>query len=114
MNQKDFDWLVNEIDAGNKHRRAFVISWFNCIDYFSQVMQLGMTKGSKPLLNEERAMYFPFLRKTKVPTLASDLEYNYSRAYEDIPLTLIGDKTGEYNCMFLGNEKDCFHFAIYY
>lgn len=112
--QKDFDWLISEIDAGNKHKRAFVIGWFNCVENFSQYMQLGVSRGSKPLLNEERFMYFPFLSKLKVPTLASDLKYNYSRAYKEIPLTLIGNTKAEYNCMFLGNKTDCFHFAIYY
>jgi hypothetical protein len=112
--QKDFDWLISEIDAGNKHKRAFVIGWFNCAKYFSQLIQLGSSSGSKPFSNELRTMYFPFLKKNKVSAFASDLEYNYSWAYKEIPMNLIGNYTGEYNCIFLGNDKDCFHFAIYY
>lgn len=112
--QKDFDWLISEIDDGNKHKRAFVIGWFNCVEYFSQLMQLGNESGPKPSLNEERVKYFPFLNKLKIPTYTTDLEYMYSMAYKEMPLTLIGNHNGNYNCMFLGNEKDCFHFAIYY
>lgn len=112
--QKDFDWLISEIDAGNKHKRAFVIGWFNCVEYFSQLMQLGSAPGGKPTLKEDRTMYFPFLKKNKVSTYTSDLAYNYSWAYKEIPMNLIGNYTGEYSCMFLGNEKDSFHFAIYY
>lgn len=112
--QKDFDWLISEIDAGNKDKRAFVIGWFNCVEYFSQLMQLGTNPGVKTLLNEERVVYFPFLNKMKIPTYTTDLAYNYSWAYNPIPMNLIGNHIGKYNCMFLGNEKDCFHFAIYY
>lgn len=112
--QKDFDWLISEIDEGNKHRRAFVIGWFNCVDNFSQLMQLGNESGSKPSLNEKRIIYFPFLNKMKIPTHTIDLLYNYSEAYEERSFYPIGNNTGKYNCMFLGNEKDCFHFAIYY
>lgn len=112
--QKDFDWLISEIDAGNKDKRAFVIGWFNCVKYFSQLMQLGVKPSAKPTLNEERTMYFPFLKKNKVSTYTSDLAYNYSWAYKPISMNLIGNYTGKYDCIFLGNEKDCFHFAIYY
>lgn len=30
--QKDFDWLINEIEKGYKNKRAFVIGWFNCVN----------------------------------------------------------------------------------
>ncbi len=112
--QNDFDWLFNEIDNGNKNNRAFVIGWFNCVDYFAQMIQLGETSGSKPLANERRICYFPYLYKANHPTYTSDLLIDYSSAYECLSVRPIGTKTGEYNCIFIGKPSDVFHFAIYY
>jgi len=112
--QKDFDWLIEEIEKGYKHKRAFVIGWFNCVDLITQYLQLGSGAGSKPLVNEERLAYFPFLRKTKVPTYTSDIVYNYDRAYGELSLDLIGETNPNCNCLFLGNEDDVFHFAVFY
>lgn len=112
--QKDFDWLIREIENGHKHKRAFVIGWFKCVDSISQYLQLGTGSRSKPLINEERFSYFPFLRKTKSPTYTSDIAYNYERAYMELSLDLIGEKNPNCNCLFLGNEEDVFHFAIFY
>lgn len=75
---------------------------------------MGSGKGSKPLVNEERVAYFPFLRKTKVPTYTTDLVYNYESAYEVLALNLIGEHNPNVNCMFLGQKTDVFHFAIFY
>ena len=118
--QADFDWLFSEIDNGKKHKRAFVIGWFNCVDHFGQLMQLGQRiegkrTGKNPLLSEERFCYFPFLRKTKSnPTYTSDIKYEYSYSYMSQKVKLIGETAGDYDCLFLGNESDVFHFAIYY
>ncbi len=112
--QKDFDWLVEEIEKGFKHKRAFVIGWFNCVDTISRYLQLGVGSGSKPFINEERVAYLPFIRKTKTPTRTTDLIYNYDVAYEPVLLNLIGEKNPDINCIFLGNKDDVFHFAIYY
>ncbi len=38
---KDFEWLCSEIKKGNKGKRAFVLGWFNVVDSFGQIMQLG-------------------------------------------------------------------------
>ena len=51
--QKDFDWLIEEIEKGYKHKRAFVIGWFNCVDSITQYLQLGSGAGSKPLVNRK-------------------------------------------------------------
>lgn len=112
--QLDFDWLINEIQVGNKYKRAFIIGWFNCVDTIAQYVQLGVGGGCKPLLNEEKFAYFPFLRKTKIPTRTSDVEYIYGSAYKELSLNLIGDKDYNCNCLFLGKPTDVFHFAIYY
>ncbi len=63
--QQDFDWLMDEIDSGNKGKAAFVIGWFNCVESFSQLIQLGQGNGAYPLVNESRLSYFPFLKKVK-------------------------------------------------
>lgn len=112
--QQDFDWLFEEINNGYKNKRAFVIGWFNCVDSISQYLQLGSGVGSKPLINEERVAYFPFLRKLKSPTYTSDLVYNYERAYKELSIDLIGNTNPNCNCLFLGNENDVFHFAVFY
>ena len=52
--QQDFDWLMDEIDAGNKNKVAFVIGWFNCVDSFSQLIQLGKGGGAYPLVDERK------------------------------------------------------------
>lgn len=112
--QTDFDWLIEEIENGHKHKRAFVIGWFNCVDSISQYLQLGSSVGTNPPINEERVAYFPFLRKLKSPTNISDLVYNYDRAYKELSLDLIRESNPNCNCLFLGNENDVFHFAIFY
>ena len=112
--QRDFDWLITEIKKGYKYKRAFVIGWFNCVDSISQYLQFGSGVGSRPLINEERVAYFPFLKKLKAPTHTSDLSYNYQSAYQELRLNLIGEDDPDCHCMFLGNEQDVFHFAMFY
>ncbi len=115
--QDDFNWLSKEIEEGNKGKRAFVIGWFNCVNNFSSLIQLGdgKTAGSRPLASEEKICYFPFLKKRSVPTYTSDLFYNYNNAaYKAMTVSPIGELDVDYSCLFLGNEEDKFHFAIYY
>lgn len=113
--QQDFDWLMDEIDAGNKGKIAFVIGWFNCVNSFSQLIQLGQGNGAHPLANESKLCYFPFLKRDEIPVRTSKLKYGYDDcAYMALKLNLISSRRGIYNCMFLGSPKDCFHFAIYY
>lgn len=112
----DFDWTTTEIKNGNKGRIAFIIAWFNCVDYFSQLIQLGdgNTKGCKPIASEEKICYFPFLRKKTSPTYTIDLAYRYDLAYKPLQVNLIGEDNIDLNCIFLGKETDVFHFAIYF
>lgn len=113
--QQDFDWYMDEIDAGNKGKVAFVIGWFNCVKSFSQLIQLGKGNGAYPLVDERKFLYFPFLKRTKEPTRTVDLEYNYeAAAYKEHGLNFINNRIQNYNCMFLGCESDKFHFALYY
>lgn len=112
--QEDFDWMLQEIRDGHKGRRAFIIGWFNCVERFSQFIQLGEAKSNKPLASEKKICYFPFLRKLTVPTYTTDLIYNYNIAYKPLQVNLIGISNEDLNCLFLGNKNDLFHFAIYY
>ena len=117
--QRDFDWLADEIANGHKGKCSFVIGWFNCLDYFAQAIQLGAREngkrtGSNPLASTDRIMYFPFLRKTNVPTHTKDLAYDYSLAYTPLKLNLNDNSEFDMHCIFLGSETDVFHFAIYY
>lgn len=113
--QKDFDWLKEEIDEGNKHNRAVILGWFNCYDTFSQCIQLGGKSGSKPTAATHKMCYFPFLKHSKSRTddiFPYDYEYNYNSAYKPIPL--FAHHLSNIECLFLGNEDDKFHFAVYY
>lgn len=111
--QDDFDWLEDELKK-NKGRRAFIIGWFNCVDKFSQLIQLGGTKGGKPLVDENKLIYFPFLKRLSKPTHTKDLVYNYDFSYEEMKVKLKGRRRNSMHCMFLGSKDDTFHFAIYY
>lgn len=112
--QQDFDWLMDEIDSGDKGKVAFVIGWFNCVKSVSQLIQLGKGGGAYPLVNESKLCFFPFLTRDKEPTRTNELKYNYAYAYKELQVNPISTRRGEYNCMFLGNENDSFHFAVYY
>lgn len=112
--QKDFDWLEAEIKNGNKGRSAFIIGWFNCVERFSQLMQLGATRGSKPLVNEHKLVYFPFLQRLALPTHTQDLTYDYEESYTSKKIKFIGVDQPNIDCLFLGNKNDKFHFVIYY
>ena len=82
---------------------------------FLQLIQSGTGNGTYPLADERKRRYFPFLEANKVPVYTKDLKYCYKKAYMELPLDLISSKyKGIYRCMFIGEEKDKFHFAIYF
>lgn len=112
--QKDFDWLMDELDNRGNGKTAFVIGWFNCVDLFSSLIQLGKGRGAYPLADAVKVSYFPFLKKDKEPIRTKELQYNYEKAYRVLPVNLISTRNVEYNCIFLGSPNDCFHFAIYF
>lgn len=112
--QKDFDWLAEEIAQGKKHKRAFVMGWFNCEDTIAGSLQLGYPTGDKSLVNMERLPYLPFVRATRMPVRKKELVLNYDIAYEAIPLNLIEENNSNMNCIFIGCETDVFHFAVYF
>lgn len=112
--QRDFDWLMDEIDSKGRGKTAFIIGWFNCVESFSSLIQLGKGSGPYPKADATKISYFPFLKKDKEPIKAKELQYNYEKAYRVLPLDLITTRDIEYNCIFLGSPDDCFHFAIYY
>lgn len=113
--KSQFKWIEDEITLGNKRKNAYIICWFNCIDTFSQVMQLGQSTGSNPYINDNKFIYFPFLKKTNIPAKTLDIDYNYLKSHETLKVDILGaNKDIEYNCMFIGTKEDKFHFAIYY
>lgn len=113
--QQDFDWLMDEIDADNDGKVAFVIGWFNCVNSFSQLIQLGTGNGAYPLADEKKKEYFPFLVADRTPIYAKDLKIDYKKAYMEQFVTPISSKyNGVYKCMLIGKRDDKFHFALYY
>ncbi|HCL4448324.1 TPA: hypothetical protein N2D16_004004 [Clostridium botulinum] len=112
--QKDYDWLCDEIKNGKKGHRASVIGWFNVVKSFSELMQLGSGKGSKPDINKDRIQLFPFLNYNPNTNKTKDIFYMYSKAFKEESIKILGYDKEVVNCMFLGTEKDIFHFAIYW
>ena len=116
--KKDFEWLESEIISGKKGKRAFILIWCNCLDYFGQVMQLGTGHGIKNIVNKERLVYFPFLMNQTInyeQIYTKDLTYNYQKSFPcQLDLNTIGKGNIDMNCLFLGNQNDRLHIAIYY
>ena len=113
--QKDYDWLCQEIMNGKKGHRAFVLAWFNAVDRFSEIMQLGEGCGKYPDINEARLRLFPFInRRDPSSHKTRDIFYMYESAYEPLPIQIIGYGKEKVNCMFLGKDCDKFHMAIYW
>lgn len=114
--QQDFNWLMDEIDDGKSGKVAFVIGWFNCVDSISRLIQLGKGNGAYPLVDDRKIAYFPFLMKKDddAPMQTRNLTYSYVKAYSEMLITPSTARNGEYKCMFIGKERDKFHFAIYY
>ena len=116
--EKDFEWLENELVKGKKGRRAFLLIWCNCLEYFGQVMQLGTGPGMRNPVNKNRLVYFPFLMNNKTKAdeiLTRDLVYNYGKKFPcQLDLNTIGKGNIDMDCLFLGNENDRLHIAIYF
>lgn len=101
---------------GKGGKVAFVIGWFNCVDSFSQLIQLGTGNGAYPLADERKLAYFPFLIKKdkNFPNHTKNLTYDYVNAYTESPVRISSERKGKYRCMFIGKKDDKFHFALYY
>lgn len=110
--QQDFNWITEEV-ATHKHKSAFIIGWFNGDRSLGSLLQLGKTRGSRSVTNEDRLAYFPFLYQCRKGGYTDELSYRYNQAYSSMPVTLVGNEA-VLNCMFLGKESDVFHFALYY
>lgn len=111
--EKDFNWLCEEIKTGQKGNVAFVIGWFNVVDTFAEIMQLGESTGCAPKINTERCKLFPFLKYNTKTMSTKDIKYRYYRNLKEYTID-IADIDEDVNCMFIGNENDIFHFAMYY
>lgn len=115
---EDFQWLISEIKDGKKHKSAFVMGWFNSIDYFSQIIQLGSVQpGSKrsgryPFYDQNKVAYFPFLLKNGLRT--KDLEISYDVAYKPGPVLLPDVRGHSLEYILIGTEKDKFNMVMYY
>lgn len=112
--QKDYDWLCSEIKNGRKGNRAFVLGWFNAVDRFSQIMQLGQGDGYLPEINEARLSVLPFLNYDPSDKKTRSITYMYAEAYKEHHIRIPGYSKESVTCMFLGKETDKFHFAMYY
>ena len=109
---KDFQWLFSEIKKGSKGKRAFVIGWFNSVERFSQIVQLGKGKGKEPDIDEEKRRVFPFINS--VGSKTKEIFYMYSSAYEPLTVQIPGYPGVGANCMFFGKGTDKFHIALYW
>ncbi|OLN22915.1 hypothetical protein BTO30_07155 [Domibacillus antri] len=111
--ERDFHWLLEEVKNGNSGKRAFVIGWFNAVECFSQIIQLGKSAGSQPDIDHRKKGYFPFLVHNGEKT--RDILYMYKDSYEKMPVHSLYNADGsDVNCMFFGEKDDKFHIAMYW
>jgi hypothetical protein len=110
--QKDFNWLLREVQT-RKNQSAFIIGWFNVVPSLGSLIQLGSSAGSKPMASDEKLRFFPFLNGEGNSKQSNNLIYRYDNAYEPFSINIFGYRT-ILNCIFLGQQTDRFHFAIYY
>lgn len=110
--EKTFTWLSDEIKARNKGKRMIVLGWFNTTKNISEFIQLGESPGAKPKFSYKKLNYFPFLNTTD--EYSKGVFIQYSDAYNQLDLKIVGYSKSNINCMFLGKEQDKFHMAIYY
>jgi len=114
--QEDFEWLMGEIDNGQKHKRAFVIGWFNCTDRFSELMQLGSMeiKGRLRKIDTYKERFFShFINYDPISRYTNTITYKYINAYDPCSLSIPGFN-GQLHSLFLGRKSDKFHIAIYF
>lgn len=108
----DFEWLQKELLSGHKGKRAFVIGWFNILE-FNNLVQLGDRPGNSPLVDTSKEFYFPFITFNQRTRRTDTIRFNYGIA--DTYLSIdIPDFQETMQCVFLGKETDIFHFAIYF
>jgi hypothetical protein len=110
--KSDFDWLVNDIKTGKKHKSALILGWFNSFDYFSQIIQLGTGRGQHPLYDQSKVDYFPFLLKNGSKT--KDLEISYDVAFQSQQVLSPDVRGHRLDCMLIGKPEDKFNIALYY
>ena len=108
----DFNWLQLELTKGHKGKRAFVIGWFNT-DELNKLIQIGVGRGAYPKIGSDKGIYFPFVSFDKNTKQTDTVKYDYKKAGKQLVVEL-SDINEIMNCLFLGNEEDLFHFAIYY
>ncbi|MEC0282311.1 hypothetical protein [Terribacillus saccharophilus] len=111
--EKKFDWLSSEIEQGKKGKRALVFGWFNAVERLSQIIQLGTGSGRFPDIDKEKIKYFDRYLNSR-GNKTKDIFYMYQNAYKEHSINIHGYKGESMSCIFLGNEKDKFHMAIYY
>ena len=113
--QKDYNWLVEDIKRGKKGQRAFILGWFNIEGRrFSDIMQLGTGNGKNPMINKSRMTYFPFLNYNPNTNKINDISYIYNSHMKEQDIIIPGYNENKVTCMFIGEDKDLFHFALYY
>lgn len=110
--EKDFEWLFGEIKQGKKGKRAFIIGWFNAVDRFSQIVQLGTGRGMYPDIDQNKYQFFPFINREGDKT--KDIIYQWSDAYKELTIRIPGYVDESVNCMFFGKPTDNFLIAMYY
>ena len=81
-------------------------------------MQLGTSGCTRNPVIKDRLLYLPFLMNNKAnldEILTKDLIYNYGKKFPcQLDLNTIGKGNIDMDCLFLGNESDRLHIAIYF
>lgn len=108
----DFNWLKYGLSHGEKHKRAFVIGWFNTAE-LNKLIQIGGDPGQLPTLGLDKGFFFPFISFDSNTRLTNSVKIDYEKVGKEL-IVEIPDFDGLMNCLFLGNKEDLFHIAIYY
>jgi len=106
--QKDFDWLCNQIDDGQKGKRAFIGCWSPLIGW-NELLQLGSSTGTNPAPNMERLSLLPFVECTGKGV--ADLRTRYSENQGSFTLSERGTKV---NWSLYGLPSDFINMVMYY
>jgi len=112
--EKDFNWLIDEMQKGNKGKRAFIIGWFNCVDTFADQIQLGERQGRLQTIDLEKIKFFPFLSYDPKSKNTKTVAFRYDNAFLEFPLNIPNLVGKPICCLFLGEPEDKFHIALYY
>jgi len=103
-----FLWLCDEIDSGNKGKRAFIAGWCTVFGW-NKLLQLGASVGSNPPINKDRLHLLPFLNCKDGKLQSVKTLYDLRSSTYRVP-----ERESIINWELFGEQDDCFNMVIYW